>query len=137
MDDTLFRDYIRKVIIPLYPTISNECIIKDGKVIKGPVIFKTDSGPGRFKDNIEHVEFLEEMNNIGLKIILSLPNATSVHAELDQFFGPFKGYCRSRTLDHFSLKLKTKINDIKQDISNKRQDIIQSRLMIFIYWRKI
>ena len=120
MDDTLFRDYIRRVIIPLYPTISNECIIKDGKVIKGPVIFKTDSGPGRFKDNIEHVEFLEEMNNIGLKIILSLPNATSVHAELDQFFGPFKGYCRSRTLDHFSLKLKTKINDIKQDMSNKK-----------------
>ena len=81
-------------------------LLKMGKLLKVQLFFKTDSGPGRFKDNIEHVEFLEEMNNIGLKIILSLPNATSVHAELDQFFGPFKGYCRSRTLDHFSLKLK-------------------------------
>ena len=104
MDDTLFRDYIRNVIILLYHTISNECIIKDGKVIEGPVIFKTDSGLGRFKDDIKHVEFLEEMNNLELKIILSLPNATTVHAELDQFFGSFKGYCRSRTLNHFSFK---------------------------------
>ena len=104
MDDTRFRDYIRNVIIPLYSNISNECIIKDGKAIKGPVIFNTDSGPRRFKDDIEHVEFLEKMNNLGLKIILSLPNATSVHAEFDQSFGPFKRYCRSRTLDHFSFK---------------------------------
>ena len=108
MDDTLFRDHIRNAIVPLYPNISNECIFEDGKVFKGPVIFKIDSGPGRFKDDIVHVEFLEETSNIGLKIILSLPNATSVHAELDQFFGSFKGYCRSRTLDHFSCRLNYK-----------------------------
>ena len=40
MDDTLFRDNIRNVIILLYPTISNEYIIKDGKIIQGPVILK-------------------------------------------------------------------------------------------------
>ena len=85
MDDTRFRDYIRNIIIPLYSNISNEYIIKDGKAIKGPVIFNTYSGPRRFNDDIEHVEFLEKMNNLGLKIILSLPNAISVHAKLDQF----------------------------------------------------
>ena len=58
----------------------------------------------RFKNDIEHVEFFQEMNNLGLKIILSLPSATSVHAEFDQSFGPFKRYCRSRTLDHFYFK---------------------------------
>ena len=133
MDDTRFRDYIRNAIIPLYSNISNECIIKDGKASKGPGYFNTDSGPRRFKDDIEPVEFLENMNNLGLKIILSLPNATCVHAELDQFFGPFKGYCRSRTLARFLFKLKEEMDDIKQDMSNKKQDPIQRRLMIFIY----
>ena len=108
MDDTLFRDYIWNAIVPLYQNIANKYVIKDANFVKGPVIFKTDSLPGRFKDNIVHIEFLEETSNIGLKIILSLPNATSVHAELDQFFGSFKGYCRSRTLDHFSCRLNYK-----------------------------
>ena len=106
MDDSLFRYYVRNVIIPLYPNVSDECKIIDGIVIKGPVILKIDSGPGRFKDDIVHVTFFEEMNNIGFKIILSLNNATSEHAELDQFFGSFKGSCRSRTLDHFPDKLE-------------------------------
>ena len=69
MDDSLFRYYIRNVILPLYSNISNECEIVDGKVIKGPVIFKVDRDPGRFKEDITHINFLEEMNNIGLKII--------------------------------------------------------------------
>ena len=81
MYGTLFRECIRIIIVPLYPNISNKCIIKVEKVIKGPVIFKTDSRPGKFEDDIVHVDFLEEMNNIGLKIILSLPNIASVHVE--------------------------------------------------------
>ena len=107
MNGSLFRHFIRNVILPLYPNISNEYEIVDGKVIKGPVIFKIDSGPERFKDDIIHVTFFEEMNNVGFKIILSLPNTTSVYAELHQFFGSFKGSCRSRTLDHFPDKFET------------------------------
>ena len=69
IDDSLFQYYIRNIVLPLYPNISNKCLIVDGKIIKGPVIFKTDSGPGRIKEDITHVNFLEEMNNIGLKIM--------------------------------------------------------------------
>ena len=83
MDASLFRMYIRDIILPLYPNISKDCIMENGKVIKGPVFLKTYSGPGRFKEDIEHILFLEHMNSIGLNIILSLPNGTSVHAELD------------------------------------------------------
>ena len=57
--DSLFRDYIRNVILPLYPNITNECEIVNGKFIKRPVIFKTDSGPGRLKEDMKHVNFLE------------------------------------------------------------------------------
>ena len=116
MDATLFRDYIRLVILPLYPNISNETIIENGKIISGPVILKTDSGPGRFKECEEHINFLEEMDRLGLKIILSLPNGTSVHAELDQFFGAYKCWCRTRTIDHFSEKLQNKLNSVAAEM---------------------
>lgn len=59
IDDSLFRDYIRNVILPLYPNITNECEIVNGKFMKRPVIFKTDSGPGRLKEDMKHVNFLE------------------------------------------------------------------------------
>ena len=76
--------------------------------MKRPMIFKNDSGPRRSKEDLDHVHFLEEMNNIGLKIIFSVSNTTSVHTELHQFVGHFKGSCRSRTLDRFSEKLDDK-----------------------------
>ena len=40
IDNTLFRGYIRTVILPLYPNFPNNCIIKDGKVIHGLVTLK-------------------------------------------------------------------------------------------------
>ena len=54
------------------------------------------------------------MNNIGLKLIISLQNATNFHE------GPVKRYCRSRILDRFSDKLQTKIDNIRQDMYNKK-----------------
>ena len=108
MGDSLFQSYIRNIILPLYLIISNECVIKDSKVMKRPMIFKNDSGPRRSKEDLDHVHFLEEMNNIGLKIIFSVSNTTSVHTELHLFVGHFKGSCRSRTLDRFSEKLDDK-----------------------------
>ena len=50
---------------------------------------------------------------------MSLPNGTSVHAELDQFFGSYKGYCRTRTLNHFAEKLGDKIRLIEENKKNQ------------------
>ena len=61
--------------------------------------------------------------NIGLQIILSLPNATSTHAELDQCFGTFKGSCRSRTLYHLTEKLEANIISIRQNMNNNKTRI--------------
>ena len=124
MDDSLFRMYIRDVILPLY----SNSVMENGKVIKGPVFLKTDSGPGRFKEDMEDNSFLEHMHEIGLNIILSHPNGTSVHAELDQIFGTYKGFCRTRTLDHFAEKLKYEMKDIeenndKQKTSNEVEQV--------------
>ena len=65
MDASLFQLYIRDIILPLYPNISKECVMENGKVIQGPVFLKTDSGPSRFKEDIKHVLFLDHMDSIG------------------------------------------------------------------------
>lgn len=88
--------------------------------MKGLVIFKTNSGPKRFKEDLEYVHLLGDMNNIGLKIIPYLPNTTSVNTELNQFCRPFNGSCRSRTLDRLTKKLEDDIMSIRQDMTNKK-----------------
>ena len=76
------------------------------------------------------------MNDYGLKIILSLSNATSVHAELDQFFVLFKMRCRSRTLDHFPEKLENKIISIRDDIKMKKTRIKSNSIDLMINLNK-
>ena len=115
MTDGIFRRYIEDLILPLYPNISPDIERDtDGKIIKGPVILKTDSGPGRFREDLEHIDFLDKCRKLGFIILLSLPNATSVSAELDQFFGVYKGWCHTRTLNHFSEKLQIKIEELNK-----------------------
>lgn len=62
MDASLFRMNVRDIILPLYPNISKEYIIENGKVIQGQVFLKTNIGPGRFKEDMVHIFFLEHMN---------------------------------------------------------------------------
>ena len=40
MDASLFRMNVRDIILPLYPNISKEYIIENGKVIQGQVFFE-------------------------------------------------------------------------------------------------
>jgi len=48
MDESLFIEYIEKVVLPLYPNIAPTTKFdENGKLLCGPVIFKVDSGPGR------------------------------------------------------------------------------------------
>lgn len=55
MDASLFRMYIQYIVLPLYPNVSKEYITENGKVTNGSVSFKTDRGPGRFKEDREHI----------------------------------------------------------------------------------
>ena len=53
--------------------------------------------------------------NIGLTIILSLPNGISIYTEIDQSFGAYKGWCKTRTVNHFGDKLLDKIKSIEDN----------------------
>ena len=43
----------------------------------GPLILKTDAGPGRLSKDAESWEFREQMHDKGLVILLGLPNGTA------------------------------------------------------------
>ena len=57
MDDSLFNDYIERVMLPLDPKISKHARFdpNTGKLLCGPVILKVDSGPGRIIENLESI----------------------------------------------------------------------------------
>ncbi len=61
-----------------------------GKMLKDPLMVKTNLGPGRLSRKAESVDFREEMANLGVYFILSLPNGTECQAKLDQMFSVFQ-----------------------------------------------
>ncbi len=77
MDEAEFFKYLETNVLPLYPNVAPE---------KGKwVILKCDSGPGR-----ENIELLAELRDSGFILFPGVPNATAVHQETDQNYGPFK-----------------------------------------------
>ena len=98
MDDSLFNDYIERVVLPLYPNISKTATFdaNTGKLLCGPVILKVDSGPGRIIANMESIAKREAFRELGLLILMGLPNATSVNQEMDALYGAFKSATYAR-----------------------------------------
>ena len=48
LDDSLFNEYVERVVLPLYPNVSKTAKFDPtGKLLFGPVILKVDSGSGR------------------------------------------------------------------------------------------
>ena len=76
MDDSLFKDYIEHVVLPLYPNISKMAKFdpnNPGKLLCGPVILKVDSGPGRIIANLDSISKRATFRELGLFIRMGLP----------------------------------------------------------------
>ena len=67
------------------------------------------SGLGRLTASLQNIEFREKMHAMGIIIYLSLPNATSVIAEMDQLFSMYKPKTREATNRVFATKLQDKL----------------------------
>ena len=110
MDDSLFNDYIERVVLPLYPNISKHARFdpNTGKLLCGPVILKVDSGPGRIIASLESVTKRAEFLENGLLILMGLPNATSVNQEMDALYGAFKSatYARGEIILTHRLRMR-------------------------------
>ncbi len=74
------------------------CDPATGKLLKGPLIVKTDAGPGRLSQEAESIDFREELARIGVFILLSLPNGTACTAELNQMYTRFKDKTKNSTI---------------------------------------
>ncbi len=78
-------------------------------MISGPLIIKTDAGPGRLSKEASSIEFREQMVAKGVHILLSLPNATACTAEMDQLFEMFKPACGKSALRVASKKMQKRM----------------------------
>ena len=97
-DSSLFIECIEKVVLPLYPNISKttEFDPVNGKLLRGPVVLKVDSGPGRIVASEESIAKRADFLEMGLYILMGLPNATSVQQEMDALYGAFKSSTYAR-----------------------------------------
>ena len=58
MTERIFYEYIKKVIVPLYPKCKKGKLVRDenGNILHHPVIIKVDTGPGRLGASLENIE---------------------------------------------------------------------------------
>jgi hypothetical protein len=94
-------------------------MLTTGKLLCGPVILKVDSGPGRMVASAESIRKRAEYLEMGLLILMGLPNATSVQQEMDIIYQGFKAatYARGHALLTYKLMVrgrKTQANRIVQ-----------------------
>ena len=116
MDTSLWKAFNKDIILPCYPNIANKvvrCPITK-KILKGPVIMKTDAGPGRLSKTLESIDFREEMHKIGYVFLLVLPNATAATQEMDQGYGALKRECDKSTVRIASMKMADRVRARKK-----------------------
>ncbi len=85
MDTTLWHDLHCQVYCRLYEGKFMPEPVRDPKtckLLKGPLLVKTDSGPGQLANEADSIDFREEMANMGVYILLSLPNGTECQAKV-------------------------------------------------------
>ena len=99
MNSSLWSQFVENVIAPCYPNRSPkvERCPRTNKILKGPVILKTDAGPGRLAKDAESWEFRRRMHEQGVVILLGLPNGTSATQEMDQCYEDLKRECKKST----------------------------------------
>lgn len=73
------------------------------------MIIKTDAGPGCLSKEAASTEFLEEMTNLGVHILLLLPNGTECQAELNKMFSEFKQCCQKNTVQVAEMKMAARV----------------------------
>jgi hypothetical protein len=103
---------LKDVYVPLYEGRLSPEPIRDPvtmKLLSGPLIVKTDAGPGRLSKQAISIDFREKMAQKGVHILLSLPNGTSCTAEMDQQFKKFKPACSKSALRVASKKMQKRM----------------------------
>ena len=92
MTTRLWEMAIERLLLSLYPNtcrIVERCLTTN-KILRDPLVVKTDSGPGRLCKEASSEEFRARMLRLGVYILIGLPSATSVNREMDQGYESFQ-----------------------------------------------
>ena len=115
----IFQQYIENCIVTLFPNVFPTWEYgPQGEVIKGPILIKTDMGPGRLVAEEININWRDELREKGVHLIGSPPNATSVSAEMDQLFSDYKGRCRRSTQRCYNKKLHARMIMVRKRREN-------------------
>jgi hypothetical protein len=86
------------------------------------VILKVDTGPGRMVASEESITKRAELAEKGLLILLGLPNATSVHQEMDVMYQGFKAATYSRGEALLTQKMMARGRQIEENRAARRNN---------------
>ena len=103
MDTGLWQQLIRAIYTPLFEGRISPTPIRDpltNKLLSGPLIVKTDSGPGQLSKEAKSMEFREQMATRGVHIFCLC--LTAPHA-LQRWISCLKGSSRPVQRVHFEL----------------------------------
>ena len=111
IDATLWEQVLEDLILPLHPNTSLEVVRcpKTNKILSGPLIVKTDAGPGRLCMEAKSWKFRARMWDAGIIILLGLPNGTSVNQEQDQGYQVYQPAVKASTQRVVSIKLADRV----------------------------
>ena len=134
--------------LSLYPNVAPRFEWDGDVLIKGPIMIKTDSGPGRQCKSERSIKFCADMHQLGLHMMPGLPNSTSATQEMDDAYQTFKSatdkksqkvftrkiYCRAKAVEQHQLDDTVVIpvshltnDDIPEIINGKPGDPIEER----------
>ena len=96
---SLCMKFTEDVILPLYPN-TRRVIVRcpvTGRQFTGPLVIKTDAGPGRLCKEAINWAFRKHMFERGVYIILGLPNSTATAQDMDQGYAEFQPAVKQST----------------------------------------
>lgn len=146
MDTGLFLIYIESMTLLLYP---EETLFptfefdSNGNLVKGPVLWITDTGPGRLakvdsdfrnEKGETYDDILKRFAKMGIFILGLLPNSTAVTAVMDELFRAFKNATRASAQAVYARKLKVNARAViakKKDLAlrhSKGEKILASEI---------
>ena len=82
--------------LKLYPNIAPRFEWDGDKLVRGPIMIKSDSGQGRQCKSERSIKFREDMHRLGMHMMPGLPNSTSATQEMDDVYTTFKGMTDAR-----------------------------------------
>ena len=112
--------------ISLYKGTIHPTFVFDGdKVIKGPIIIKSDNGGGRQGKSERNMQFRHDMHKMGAYIAPGLPNTTACTQEMDDLYKTFIPLTLTAAQDVFTRKTYERVLAVAQLLQDRMDGFVE------------